>query len=134
MKLDSNTLEETGFEGTDWVYPTDVGVLKEAMKRYATANAADKNIDSGSSEGQGVGVVTGQEGRVVGTPESPLGVFSVKHPDAQPGLRQTASWRNYPVSDDVAMLFQKGQDLIERCVYRSGGMETYALPYFAGAR
>jgi len=59
-------------------------------------------------------------------------VFSVKHPDAQPGLRQTASWRNYPVSDDVAMLFQKGQDLIERCVYRSGGMETYALPYFAG--
>jgi len=72
MKLDSNTLEETGFEGTDWVYPTDVGVLKEAMKRYATANAADKNIDSGSSEGQGVGVVTGQEGRVVGTPESPL--------------------------------------------------------------
>jgi Na+-driven multidrug efflux pump len=26
-------------------------VLKEAMKRYATANAADKNIDSGSSEG-----------------------------------------------------------------------------------
>jgi len=33
MKLDSNTLGETGFEGTDWVYPTDVGVLKEAMKR-----------------------------------------------------------------------------------------------------
>jgi len=131
MKLDSNTLERPVSRNGLGV-STDVGVLKEAMKRYATANAADKNIDSGSSEGQGVGVVTGQEGRVVGTPESPLGVFSVKHPDAQPGLRQTASWRNYPVSDDVAMLFQKGQDLIERCVYRSGGMETYALPYFAG--
>lgn len=30
------------------------------------------------------------------------------------------------------MLFSKGQDLIEKCVYRRGGMETYALPYFAG--
>jgi len=129
--LDSNTLEETGFEGTDWAYPTDVGVLKEDDERYATANAADKNIDSGSSEGQGVGVVTGQEGRVVGTPES-TGCVLGETSRRTAGLRQTASWRNYPVSDDVAMLFQKGQDLIERCVYRSGGMETYALPYFAG--
>lgn len=132
MKIASADLEDAELDGSEWVYPAEVDVLKEATKRYATANAADKNIDSGSSEGEGVGVVTGQEGRVVGTPESPLGVFSVKHPDAQPGLKQTASWRNYPVSDDVAMLFQKGQDLIDRCVYRTGGMETYTLPYFAG--
>jgi len=30
------------------------------------------------------------------------------------------------------MLFSKGQDLIERCVLRRGGVETYTLPYFAG--
>jgi CRISPR-associated protein Cas8b/Csh1 subtype I-B len=30
------------------------------------------------------------------------------------------------------MLFSKGQDLVEACVHRNGGMETYALPYFAG--
>jgi CRISPR-associated protein Cas8b/Csh1 subtype I-B len=132
MKLDAEDLVADEFDRAKWVYPADIDVLGEAMKRYATANAADKNIDSGASEGETVGVVTGQQGRVVGTPESPLGVFSVKHPDAQPGLQRTASWRNYPVSDDVAMLFQKGQDLIDRCVYRTGGMETYTLPYFAG--
>jgi len=132
LKLDPTEVESVDRTDQEWYYPAEIGVLEEAMKRYATANAANKNIDKGSSEGQGVGVVSGTDGRVVGTPESPLGVFSVKHPDAQPGLRQTASWRNYPVSDDVAMLFAKGQDLIDRCVYRNGGMETYALPYFAG--
>lgn len=132
LKLGPAEIESASPTEQEWLYPAEVGVLGEAMKRYATANAANKNIDKGSSEGQGVGVVSGTDGRVVGTPESPLGVFSVKHPDAQPGLRQTESWRNYPVSDDVAMLFAKGQDLIDRCVYRNGGMETYALPYFAG--
>lgn len=132
LKLSPAKIRSADPDGQEWLYPADIGVLEEAMKRYATANAANKNIDKGSSEGQGVGIVSGAEERVVGTPESPLGVFSVKHPDAQPGLRQTDSWRNYPVSDDVAMLFAKGQDLIDRCVYRNGGMETYALPYFAG--
>jgi len=132
MKLDASTVESVDATDEEWFYPAKVGVLHEAMKRYATANAADKNIDKGASEGQAVGIVTGSIGRVVGTPESPLGIFSVKHPDAQPGLRQTSSWRNYPVSDDTAILFAKGQDLIDRCVYRNGGMETYALPYFAG--
>lgn len=132
LKDDAGKLESATDTKEEWLYPAEIGVLEEGKKRYATANAANKNIDNGSSEGQSVGVVSGQEGRVVGTPESPLGVFSVKHPDAQPGLRQTDSWRNYPISDDVAMLFAKGQDLIDRCVYRNGGMETYALPYFAG--
>ena len=122
---------ESGEVGCFW--PADLDVLNQAMRRYATANATDKNIDSGpASEGEAVGVVTGEKSRVVGTPESPLDVFSVKHPDAQPGLRRDQSWRNYPVSDDVAMLFSKGQELIERCVLRRGGVETYTLPYFAG--
>ncbi|MFC6764978.1 type I-B CRISPR-associated protein Cas8b/Csh1 [Natrinema soli] len=132
LKLNPVNLESVDATNQEWFYPAEVGILEEAMKRYATANAANKNIDKGASEGQGIGVVSGEKGRVVGTPESPLGVFSVKHPDAQPDLRKTESWRNYPVSDDVAMLFAKGQDLIDRCIYRNGGMETYALPYFAG--
>jgi len=131
FRTDASELESVD-DREKWLWPAEIGVLTEAMERYATANSADKNIKSGSSDGSGIGVVTGEEGRVVGTPESPLGVFSVKHPDAQPGLRKTESWRNYPVSDDVAMLFAKGRDLIDRCVYRNGGMETYALPYFAG--
>ncbi len=132
LKLDPKEVESVDGTDPDWYYPADVGVLEKAMKRYATANASDKAIDKGTSEGQGIGVVSGEEGRVVGTPESPLGVFSVKHPDAQPGLQRTESWRNYPVNEDVAMLFAKGQDLVDTCVYRNGGMETYALPYFAG--
>jgi len=132
-KIDASELEKSESEDIDWFWPADLDVLDQAMRRYATANATDKNIKSGpASEGEAVGVVTGKKTRVVGTPESPLDVFSVKHPDAQPGLRKDQSWRNYPVSDDVAMLFSKGQDLIERCVLRRGGVETYTLPYFAG--
>lgn len=132
LRLDGEKLDSVDSDDVGWFWPDDIGIVEEAMQRYATANAANKNIDSGSSEGQAVDVVSGEEGRVVGTPESPLGIFSVKHPDAQPGLRKQASWRNYPVGADTAMLFAKGQDLVERCVYRQGGMETYALPYFAG--
>jgi CRISPR-associated protein Cas8b/Csh1 subtype I-B len=132
LKINESEVEQRDGSRTEWIWPAELDVLEEAMKRYATANAANKNIDSGSSEGHGVGVVSDNESRLVGTPESPLGIFSVKHPDAQPGLRQDQSWRNYPVSPDVALLFAKGQDLIDRCVYRRGGMETYALPYFAG--
>lgn len=134
LRIDTADLEkvEAHTTGKQWFWPAEVPVLNEAMKRYATENAANKNLGSKTSEGQGVCVVTGTEGRVVGTPESPLGVFSVKHPDAQPGLRRDQSWRNYPVSPDVAMLFSKGQDLIEKCVLRKGGVETYTLPYFAG--
>jgi len=132
FRVDTSEIEGPADRGVDWVYPAEVDVLDVAMRRYATGNAADKNIDSGASEGDAVGVVTGDEEHVVGTPESPLGIFSVKHPDAQPALRKQQSWRNYPVSEDVAMLFSKGQDLVDACVHRNGGMETYALPYFAG--
>ncbi|APE95699.1 type I-B CRISPR-associated protein Cas8b/Csh1 [Halodesulfurarchaeum formicicum] len=128
----SNLDSEDGVE-KQWLWPGEINVLTEAMERYATANASDKNIKSGPpSVGYGKGYVSGNNDRVVGTPESPLEVFSVKHPDAQPGLRKEESWRNYPISDDVAMLFAKARNLIDRCVYRNGGMETYALPYFAG--
>ncbi len=132
FRVDTTEIEGPDDRGADWIYPADIDVLNAAMRRYATGNAADKNIDSGASEGDAVGVVTGEEAHVVGTPESPLGIFSVKHPDAQPALRKQESWRNYPVSEDVAMLFSKGQDLIDACVHRNGGIETYALPYFAG--
>jgi CRISPR-associated protein Cas8b/Csh1 subtype I-B len=132
FRVDTDEIEGPDDRGVDWIYPADIGVLDAAMRRYATGNAADKNIDSDASEGDAVGVVTGDETHVVGTPESPLGIFSVKHPDAQPALRKEESWRNYPVSEDVAMLFSKGQDLVDACVHRNGGMETYALPYFAG--
>jgi len=132
-RIDGADIETAESDKVRWFFPADLDVLDQAMRRYATANATDKNINSGpASEGEAVGVVTGEEGRVVGTPDSPLDIFSVKHPDAQPGLRRDQSWRNYPVSDDVAMLFSKGQDLIERCVLRRGGIETYTLPYFAG--
>lgn len=132
LRVNGEDLASVDTAGERWVWPADVSVLNEAKKRYASANAANKNIDRGASEGHGVGVVSGNKSRVVGTPESPLDVFSVKHPDAQPGVRREQSWRHYPVSPEVAMLFAKGQDLIEQCVYRRGGLETYALPYFAG--
>jgi len=132
LRVDADSTESVDGGSKQLVWPADVGVLNEAMRRYASANDADKNIDSGASEGPATGVVTGEHGRTVGTPESPLEVFSVKHPDAQPGLRREASWRHYPVRPDTAQLFSKGQDLVDRCVFRHGGMETYALPYFAG--
>ena len=131
-RIDADELEKSDAEGVGWFWPADLDVFDQAMQRYATANMKDKNLGSGTtSEGEAVGLVSGEKELVVGTPDSPLGVFSIKHPDAQPGLRRDKSWMNYPISADVAMLIKKGEDLIERCVIRRGGIETYTLPYFA---
>lgn len=133
MRIDTADLDRYDETGVETFYPGGLDVLETAMQRYKTKNATDRNLSgSRTSEGVATGLVTGGEERVVGTPESPLETFSIKHPDVQPGLRRTASWRNYPVADRTAQLIAKGSDLLERCALRSGGMETYALPYFAG--
>jgi hypothetical protein len=133
-RIDGSELEKSDADDVRWFWPAELEVLDTAMRRYATANATDKNIKAGHpvSEGEGVCVVAGRTGRVVGTPESPLEIFSVKHPDAQPGLHKDQSWRNYPISETAAMLFSKGAGLVDHCALRRGGTETYTLPYFAG--
>jgi CRISPR-associated protein Cas8b/Csh1 subtype I-B len=135
VRLDTSDLEDyDGPDGVQWLYPDDLPVMNEAMRRYAGENMADKNIGgSRISRGPGVDAVNGSEDTLVGTPQSPFGLFSVKHPDNQPSLDRTQSWRNYPVSAETAMLFKKAEDLLEKTVMRRGGMEVYALPYFTGA-
>lgn len=131
LTVDSTELDNEDGSGTVTVRPGELNVLEAAMHRYKTANMADKHLGgSRTSEGEATGLVTGERGHVVGTPESPLDTFSIKHPDVQPGLRRTESWRNYPVSEQTGQLIAKGADLVERCVFRRGGLETYALPYF----
>lgn len=133
LTVDGGDLEQDIGDGIVTVAAGRLDVLEAAMRRYSSANDADTNIGgSRTSEGQATGLVTGEVGRVVGTPESPLDTFSVKHPDVQPGLRRTASWRNYPIDEGTAQLVAKSTELIERCVLRKGGLETYAFPYFAG--
>lgn len=131
-RIDSTMLSESDSEEIDWFWPAELDVFDMAMRRYTTANEADRNIKPRTSEGESVGAVSGRTERVVGTPESPMDVFSVKHPDAQPRLDQEQSWRNYPIGETTAMLFKKGSGLIDQCVLRRGGTETYSLPYFAG--
>jgi CRISPR-associated protein Cas8b/Csh1 subtype I-B len=135
VRLDTDELEDYGGPGgVQWLYPDDLPVMNESMRRYAAENMADKNLGgSRTSRGPGVDAVTGREEPLVGTPQSPFGLFSVKHPDNQPALDRTQSWRNYPVSAETAMLFKKAEDLLGRTVMRRGGMEVYALPYFTGA-
>jgi CRISPR-associated protein Cas8b/Csh1 subtype I-B len=134
VRLDTDDLEDyEGPEGVQWLYPDDMPVMSEAMRRYAGENMADKNLGgSRVSRGAGVDAVNGTEATLVGTPQSPFGLFSVKHPDNQPSLDRTQSWRNYPVSAETAMLFKKAEELLEKTVMRRGGMEVYALPYFTG--
>ncbi|WP_254832774.1 type I-B CRISPR-associated protein Cas8b/Csh1 [Haloglomus salinum] len=134
VRLDTSDLEDyDGPDGVQWLYPDGLPVMNEAMRRYAGENMADKNIGgSRISRGPGVDAVNGSEDTLVGTPQSPFGLFSVKHPDNQPSLDRTQSWRNYPVSAETAMLFKKAEDLLEKTVMRRGGMEVYALPYFTG--
>lgn len=134
VRVDTTELEVyDGNEGTRWLYPDDLGVMDAAMESYAAENMTDRAIHgSGTSKGTATDAITGENRTVVGTPHSPLGLFSVKHPDNQPGLAQTESWRNYSVSAETAMLFKKAEDLIGKTVMRRGGMEVYALPYFTG--
>jgi CRISPR-associated protein Cas8b/Csh1 subtype I-B len=131
-RINGAKLEASDTDEIDWFWPADLDVLDAAMRRYSTVNATNKNIKPRTSEGEAIDAVSGRRGRVVGTPESPMEVFSVKHPDAQPGLDQEQSWRNYPISETAAMLFSKGAGLVDRCALRRGGTETYTLPYFAG--
>ena len=131
LTLDSAELDESTDQGVVKRYPGELDVLELAMRRYKTANMTDRNLDSRTSEGEARSLVTGEDDRVVGTPESPLETFSIKHPDVQPGLRRTASWRNYPIDEQTGQLIAKSADLVEKCVFRHGGMETYAIPYFA---
>jgi CRISPR-associated protein Cas8b/Csh1 subtype I-B len=134
VRVDTGKLEEyEGSGGIQWLYPDDLLVMNEAMRRYAGENMADKNLGgSRVSRGPGVDAVSGSDDTMVGTPQSPFGLFSVKHPDNQPSLDRTQSWRNYPVSAETAMLFKKAEDLLKKTVMRRGGMEVYALPYFTG--
>lgn len=134
VKIDTDELEKYGGEGgVRWLYPNDLPVMDIAMQRYASENMATKNLKrSQISRGPAVDAVSGNTATVVGTPQSPFGLFSVKHPDNQPSLTRTESWRNYSVSAETAMLFKKAEDLIGQTVMRRGGMATYALPYFTG--
>jgi CRISPR-associated protein Cas8b/Csh1 subtype I-B len=134
VRVDTAELEDyDGDDGVRWLYPNDLAVMDAAMRRYASENMATRSINgSGVSRGPALDAVTGEGGTAVGTPHSPFGLFSVKHPDNQPGLAQTESWRNYSVSARTAMLFKKADDLIGQTVMRRGGMAVYALPYFTG--
>jgi CRISPR-associated protein Cas8b/Csh1 subtype I-B len=134
VRLNTAELEEyDGPDGIQWLYPDNLPVMNEAMRRYASENMADKNLGgSNVSRGPGVDAVSGSDDTLVGTPQSPFGLFSVKHPDNQPSLDRTQSWRNYPVSAETAMLFKKAEDLLEKTVMRRGGMEVYAIPHFTG--
>jgi CRISPR-associated protein Cas8b/Csh1 subtype I-B len=134
VRVDTDSLDEyDGPGGVRWLYPNDLPVMDLAMRRYASKNMTTRGINgSGVSRGPGTDAVSGKRTTVVGAPQSPFGLFSVKHPDNQPALTQTESWRNYSVSADTAMLFKKATNLIEKTVMRRGGMGVYALPYFTG--
>lgn len=126
-QIKENDLEQSDVPDVEWFWPADLDVLSAAMESYKRRNAADKNLTITSS-GESVDLITGETGTVVGTPESPLDVFSIRHPDMQPGLSRAEAWRNYAVSEQKALLFAKAEDLMEDCKVAS----TYMLPYFAG--
>ncbi|MEZ3117288.1 type I-B CRISPR-associated protein Cas8b/Csh1 [Halobaculum sp. MBLA0147] len=134
MTIDLSDLSEhSGENGVETFYPGTLDVMDAAMRRYLTANLTDANLDRRTSSGEATGYVTGEEDRVVGTPKTgPFEIFSIKHPDVQPGLRQDQSWRNYPVSEQTGQLMSQAKSLLEECVFRTSGVETYAIPYFAG--
>lgn len=134
LTLDTEELSQEDEEGgTRTYYPGTLDVLESAMRRYATANLTNTNIKPRTSSGKSTDYVTGEKGRVVGTPKTePFEIFSIKHPDVQPGLRQDQSWRNYPISERTGQLMKQAKSLLTQCVLRRGGLETYAIPYFAG--
>lgn len=134
VRVDTDELEECASDdGVEWLYPNDLPVMDAAMQSYVSENMATKNLKGSEvSRGPAFDAISGEQETAVGTPQSPFGLFSVKHPDNQPALAQTESWRNYSVSAETAMLFKKAEGLLEQTVMRRGGMEVYALPYFTG--
>ena len=131
LKLDPSDLEQPPVaDEPGWFYPGEVPVFNEGMRARKTWKLVSKNIDNGTSEGEGACMITGESGHVVGTAEDPFALFTIQHTEKFDDLDREQSWREHPVSADAAPLLDAGTGLLDACRRTRNGLGVYTLPYF----
>ncbi len=118
----------------DYRWPGEVDVFQEAMKRRRLGKFRSKN-EAEDSVGEGVDLITGENTRVVGTPEDPLKYYLSMQTERMPNFDADESWRSQPLGEDAALRVLKAEEFLDACEYAGfGGPDTrvYYLPYFVG--
>ena len=131
LKLDPSDLEDPPVaDKPGWFYPGEVPVFNEAMRARKTRKLVSKNINNGTSEGEGACMVTNRRGDVVGTAEDPFALFTIQHTEKFDELDREQSWREHPISPDAALLLDVGTGHLDACRETRNGLGIYTLPYF----
>ncbi|MFB6125678.1 MAG: type I-B CRISPR-associated protein Cas8b/Csh1 [Halolamina sp.] len=117
----------------EYRFPGNCGttVFDEAMRARKRSKLVSKG-QATDSAGQATDLVTGAEGRTVGTAEDPLNYFLGKQLETFPGFDPDQAWRTHPVSEDVAVTLLNATTFVDACDYYTMGANVYYLPYFFG--
>ncbi|PSQ04028.1 type I-B CRISPR-associated protein Cas8b/Csh1 [Halobacteriales archaeon QS_6_71_20] len=117
----------------DYEFPGACGstVFDEAMRARKRSKLVSKG-EATDSAGRATDLVTGAEGRTVGTAEDPLNYFLGKQLETFPGFDPDQAWRTHPVSEDVAVTLMNASTFVDACDYYTMGANVYYLPYFFG--
>ena len=118
-------------EDGDYLYPGDVELFNETMKRRLLSKLVSKG-EATDSKGEAVDMVSADEGTTVGTSEDPLNYYLGKQMEKFPGFDPDEAWRTHPVSEDSALSVNKAEPFVSACTYTTFGATVYYLPYFIG--
>ncbi|MFC7155079.1 type I-B CRISPR-associated protein Cas8b/Csh1 [Halomarina halobia] len=120
-------------EDGEYQFPGACGstVFDEAMRARKRSKLVSKG-EASDSAGRATDLVTGVEGRTVGTAEDPLNYFLGKQLEKFPGFDPDQAWRTHPVSEDVAVTLMNASTFVDACDYYTMGANVYYLPYFFG--
>jgi len=115
----------------EYLWPADLDVFMEAMRRRKLSKLVTKNKADDSS-GHTTDIVTGESARTVGTSEDPQNYFLGKQREKFPGLDIEEAWRAHPIAEDAAVTVMNAETFLEACTYRTFGAKVYYLPYVFG--
>lgn len=115
----------------DELWPGEIDVFQEAMKRRKLSKLVAKNAATDSS-GRATDIVSGEVGQTVGMAEDPLNYFLGKQQETFPGLNADDAWRSHPLSEDAAVTVMNAGTFVDACTFPAFGATVYYLPYFLG--
>lgn len=116
----------------DFLLPGEREVFQEAMKARKLSKLTSKGPASHAS-GQAACLLTGNEGKTVGTAEDPLNFYLTKQLEKFPGFDADRSWQTHSISEDAAVTIANAEPFLSVCRYRTRfGAMVYYLPYFYG--
>lgn len=116
----------------EYRYPGEIDALNDVMVRQKADRL--ENVSVEDAGGEGVGYVTGEEGRVTGGSPGLLGTYGKKQREHFPNLSPSGeeAWRSRPLQHDVAAAVANADGIFDRFYSALGqSRRLYVLPYLA---